>query len=34
MNHLARSIAVILAAHPRLAGLILRILNYIERKKP
>jgi hypothetical protein len=32
MNHLARTIAVILAAHPRLAGLVLRILNYIERK--
>jgi hypothetical protein len=32
MNHLARSLAIILAAHPRLAGLVLRILNYIERK--
>jgi hypothetical protein len=32
MNHLARSIAIILAAHPRLAELVLRILNYIERK--
>jgi hypothetical protein len=34
MNHLARSLAIILAAHPRLAGLILRILNRIDRKKP
>jgi hypothetical protein len=34
MNHLARSLAIILAAHPRLAGLILRILNHIDRKKP
>jgi hypothetical protein len=32
MNHLTRSLAIILAAHPRLAGLVLRILNYIERK--
>jgi hypothetical protein len=32
MNHLARSLAIILAAHPRLAGLVLQILNYIERK--
>jgi hypothetical protein len=32
MSHLARSLAVILAAHPRLAGLVLRVLNYIERK--
>ena len=32
MNHLARSIAITLAAHPRLAGVVLRILNYIERK--
>jgi hypothetical protein len=32
MNHLARSFAIILASHPRLAGLVLRILNYIERK--
>jgi hypothetical protein len=34
MNHLARSFAIILADHPRLAGLILRILNRIDRKKP
>jgi hypothetical protein len=34
MNHLARSLAVILVDHPRLAGLILRILNRIDRKKP
>jgi hypothetical protein len=32
MNHLARSLAIILAAHPRLAGLVLRILSYIDRK--
>jgi hypothetical protein len=32
MNHLARSFAIILASHPRLAGLVLRILNHIERK--
>jgi hypothetical protein len=32
VSHLARSLAIILAAHPRLAGLILRLINYIERK--
>jgi hypothetical protein len=34
MSHLSRSLAVILAGHPRLANLIFRILNHIERKKP
>jgi hypothetical protein len=34
MNHLARSFAIILADHPRIAGLILRILNRIDRNKP
>jgi hypothetical protein len=32
MNHLARSLVIILAAHPRLAGLVIRILNHIDRK--
>lgn len=32
MNHLARSLAVILQEHPRLSELILRILDYIEKK--
>jgi hypothetical protein len=34
MKHLSRSLAVILAGHARLANLIIRILNHIERKKP
>ena len=33
MNHLARSLAIILADYPRFAGLIVRILNHIDRKK-
>lgn len=31
MNHLLRSIGVILASHPKLAALVLRLIGRIER---